>query len=229
MHTAINRGVAEARGALFLKCDSDDRFLPESLERFLSYWEEIPRDARNAYVGVTVHCMDGNGRRVGDAFPSDRFDSRPYELYARHRVRGEKWGFQRTEILRRFPFPIFKGEKRVPASLVWNRIGLEYLTRYVNDALRIYEIHDDSVTRHSARARASSWRGTALYYDELSALPIPAAERFKASVNYLRFAMPGLGAARAVLGAKRRLAALAVLIPAALIAAKDARERQGGA
>jgi len=41
--------------------------------------------------------------------------------------------------------------------------------------------------------------------------------------------MVALGLDRAVLGAKRRLAALAVLIPAALIAAKDARERQGGA
>src|SRR5215831_18669122 len=37
-HAAWNRGVALARGELFLPADSDDRFVPETLERFRDLW-----------------------------------------------------------------------------------------------------------------------------------------------------------------------------------------------
>ncbi len=40
-HTAFNRGVQQAQGELFLTVDSDDAFVPNSLERFLYHWNSI--------------------------------------------------------------------------------------------------------------------------------------------------------------------------------------------
>ena len=48
---AWNLGVSEARGGLFVSADSDDAFLPQSLERLLAMWETIPIRDRNKFRG----------------------------------------------------------------------------------------------------------------------------------------------------------------------------------
>ncbi len=149
-HIAFNTGVANARGALFLSADSDDRFKPEALERFHALWMAIPEREREHFVGATCLCETERGALVGSRFPREVIDSDAAEIRFRYRVRGEKWGFQRTDILRRFPFPEVDrnaGYAVVPEDLVWLRIAAGYKTRYFNERLRIYYIHDggDSV------------------------------------------------------------------------------------
>jgi len=136
-HVAFNRGVAEAHGALFLTLDADDLCVPEALERLRFHWDSIPDGERQGFSAVTVLCRDEQGRIEGDRFPRDPTDSNSLEIFYRHGVRGEKWGFQLTDVLRRFPFEEI-GEKFVQEGVVWKRIAREYQTRYVNEALRIY-------------------------------------------------------------------------------------------
>ena len=137
-HVAFNRGVREARGRLFLSWDSDDGAVPEALERFKVHWGSIPADRRARFSAVTALCMDEHGRPVGDRFPRDITDSEPLELYFRYRTRGEKWGFQRTDVLLEFPFPEPPGVSFVSESIVWFAIARRFKTRYVNEYLRIY-------------------------------------------------------------------------------------------
>jgi len=205
MHSAINVGAREAKGELFLKCDSDDAFDADALERFVSIWQSIPDTDRERFAGVTVHCKDADGRIIGTRFPGSIVDGTALDLAHRWKVRGEKWGFVRTALLRRFPFPEFKGERRVPASIVWNRIAAAgYSTRYVDIALRTFIPLEDGITLHSARSRARSWQGSRIFYNELSAMPIPFRERLKAAINYVRFCLHGgQGVIKAVLSASK--------------------------
>ena len=112
--------------------------MPEALERFKVHWESIPADRRARFSAVTALCMDEHGRPVGDRFPRDITDSEPLELYFRYRTRGEKWGFQRTDVLLEFPFPEPPGVSFVSESIVWFAIARRFKTRYVNEYLRIY-------------------------------------------------------------------------------------------
>jgi glycosyltransferase involved in cell wall biosynthesis len=137
-HVAFNRAVREAAGELFLVLDSDDACVPEALERFHFHWESIPPIRREAFSAVTALCVDQQGRPVGDRFPRDVIDSTSLEMKYRFRVRGEKWGFHRTDVLRRFPYPEPKGEKYVAEDAVWAAISRSYFTRFVNEVLRIY-------------------------------------------------------------------------------------------
>ena len=104
-HVAFNTGVREARGALFLPLDSDDAAVPQALARFRAHWESIPGETRTRFSAVTALCMDGHGRPVGGRFPNDITDSDSLEQYFRYRIRGDNWGFQRTDVIRDFPFP----------------------------------------------------------------------------------------------------------------------------
>jgi FkbM family methyltransferase len=137
-HMAINLGVREARGSLFLELDSDDSCVPQALERFAFHWSSIPEPVRSYFAGVTALCQDAKGGIVGDPFPADVLDSNSLEIRYRYKVRGEKWGFQRTEVLRRFPFPATEEAIYVPEGIVWSKVARHYRTRFVNEPLRVY-------------------------------------------------------------------------------------------
>ncbi len=166
--TASNRGVQEAQGELFLTWDSDDAALPEALEILNRHWCNIPDAEREKFSAVTGLCINESGQIVGSRFPSDVFDSNSLEIRYRYRVVGEKWGFQRTDVMRQFPFPQdIKGE--VPPAIVWSAISNQYKTRYVNDVLRIYYAEPDSIihTGKMAGGANKNAEGLALWAREV--------------------------------------------------------------
>lgn len=193
-HVAFNLGVREARGDLFLTIDSDDECVPRALERFLHIWESIPSDERPAFSAVSALSVDDDGRVVGEPFPSDPYDSDPLHKYFASVGGGEKWGFHRTDVLRRFPFPEPVGLKFVSESVVWFAIGRHYKTRYVNETLRIY--HADvtgqrlsRLTKGTARGRLILHRDVVTKYIDL--LPKAPALVIKSAINYCRYSFHG--------------------------------------
>ena len=141
---AFNRGVQEAKGELFLTLDSDDACVPQALERLKYHWDSIPAEQKDKFSAVTVLCEDQNGKLVGDKFPRDVLDSDSIELYFKHDVKGEKWGFHRTDVLKQFPFPTVREAKFISEGVVWFAISRRFKTRFVNEILRIYYTEDDS-------------------------------------------------------------------------------------
>lgn len=137
-HTAWNMGVDLARGELFISLDSDDACMPEALQTFHDTWEGIDPSRRAIFTGVTALVVDEGGTLSGTRFPQDVLDSNSIEIRLRHKVKGEKWGFHRIEVLRRFPFPEVDGATFIPESTVWFRIALDYQTRYINRVLRTW-------------------------------------------------------------------------------------------
>ena len=137
-HIATNRGVAEARGELFLTLDSDDECVPEALERFKYHWDSIPAEQRIQFSAVTALARNQHGEVLGSRFPHDPTDSESLEIHYKYGVAGEKWGFQRTDVMRAFPFPDLPGVGYMPEGVVWSQIAARYKTRFVNETLRIY-------------------------------------------------------------------------------------------
>lgn len=146
---AHNRAIQEANGELFLTLDSDDECTPNALERLAHHWFSIPNHERSKYSAVTVLCMDEYGEVIGDYFPCRTFiDSNPLDMYFKHKVRGEKWGFQRTDILLQYPFSenAARVPGYVPEGMIWMSIARKYKSRYVNEILRTYWRHDKVIS-----------------------------------------------------------------------------------
>jgi hypothetical protein len=192
-HVAINRGVQEAGGSLFLILDSDDACVPEALERFKFNWDAIPAEKRDLFSAVTGLCRDQNGKLVGTKFPGDVVDSDPLEMRYRYGVQGEKWGFQRTDILREHPFPSFEGERFMPEDVVWSAIGRRYKTRFVNEVLRVYWTRPSTEAAQDGRRSAvASARGYAFWHqtiinDEAAWFRYAPARFLRSAAHYARF------------------------------------------
>lgn len=149
--TAFNRGVLEANGLFFVTADSDDSFPSDALAKFRRAWKSIDRTKRDGFSGVTGLCVDASGEIVGDRFPMDTWDSNTSESHFIYKIRGEKWGFQRVDVLRKYKYPE-EVPGFVPESVVWLQIAAKYQTRYVNDVVRIYN-RDASLTEQNRSIR----------------------------------------------------------------------------
>jgi len=195
-HVAFNHGVREARGELFLGLDSDDACSPDALERFTYHWAAIPAAEKERFSAVTALCQDQHGRLVGDRFPRDPTDSDSLEIRYRFRVKGEKWGFQRTAVLRQFPFPVREGDTHVPPSFVWRAIARRYRTRYVNEVLRIYHVAERGDQLSALGSRLTHARELTAWYryvltHELDWFTVAPVRFVAAATNYVRFSLHG--------------------------------------
>lgn len=137
-HHAHNLSLRESQGQLWLKLDSDDGCLPHALERLKYHWENLPATQRDSFSGVTGLCRDQNGQLLGTRFPADPLDCSAAALEYRHKVRGEKWGFLRLDVLRLFPYPENVPGNFIPESYIWCQISQRHQTRHINEELRIY-------------------------------------------------------------------------------------------
>jgi glycosyltransferase involved in cell wall biosynthesis len=192
-HTAINKGVKLAKGELFIILDSDDWLEPNALGKFIHHWESIPELARDRYSGIAGLCAHPSGDIVGTPFPAPVIDSNAVEIRTRYNVKGDKFGMNRTELLRAFPFPEDLG-RFVTESLVWNRIARAYNERYINEVVAYTDYQPGGLSANSIQARAGSSIAARTYYKEfveLNGLYVPLIDRLKACTNYVRFSIHG--------------------------------------
>jgi len=201
-HRATNRGVAVAKGDLFLTLDSDDACVPTALERLYHHWSQIPADDRAVFSAVTALCQDQHGNVVGGRYPKDVLDSDSIELRYRYRVSGEKWGFQRIEVMRAYPFPDDTGTSYMPEGLIWNQIARTYKTRYVNEALRIYYVDGPSMVHQvdpSRNAEGGRFQHLTILNTELDWFLHAPLEFLRSAIHYVRFSCHcGIGLPRQV-------------------------------
>ncbi len=164
-HIACNNAVKHARGAFFLTFDSDDACIHDALQILIDTWTSIPEDNRHEFSAVTGLCVNERYELVGTKFPYSPFDSNSLDSYYKYKIRGEKWGFQKTDVMKEFLFEESIKNQYVFEGSVWTRIARKYKTRYINIPLRIYYSLD--VGHVSIMNRSSLMKSSKARYFEL--------------------------------------------------------------
>ena len=186
-HTAINQGVTLARGEWFLIFDSDDKCTPNTIERFYQIYTSLNDEEREKVSTISVRSMTESGVNVGPEYSFERkLVFSPLEQLTL-RSEAERWGMNKTSLMREMPFPIFEGERFIPESLIWNRLSLKYAALFVNEALRVFTPREDGLTASMLLIRVKSAKGVTLCYEQMLDMPLNKTAYFKALVNYYRF------------------------------------------
>lgn len=143
-HRAINKGITIAKGKLFFIVDSDDYLTDDALEKIKSWEEDLPKDKK--YAGIAGAKGFNKTNIIGKGFLDEYLDLTSQERYNK-KIIGDKAEVFYTDILKKFPFPVFDEENFITESVVWFAIGKAgYRIRWYNDIIYIANYLNDGLT-----------------------------------------------------------------------------------
>lgn len=191
---ALNYGIREARGELFVILDDDDIFVSGAFKRIHEIWSNIPLERRNTNIcGIVGLCDDFAGNLIGDTFS----DTPRYENYFHVRftenVRGDKKEVVQTKLIKDFQFEPEAGDRRVPTSLLWFMLATKYKMYISNDVLVVKDYQPDGMTNKIFAIRKASARTMEKYYASLLKMfpQAPFRVRLALLTNAIRFSIHG--------------------------------------
>lgn len=129
-HTAYNMAVEKAEGLWFVCLDSDDMLPPNAVERMcreIGRCEEIN--------GLVAYKSDLTGKLICSELPQDVPAMKIYELGLRYQCGGDYVFAYETAMARRFPFPVFEGERFSPEGIMLDMLGMECNVAVVREVL----------------------------------------------------------------------------------------------
>ncbi len=154
----MNKGVQECIGEYFFELDSDDEITENALEDLLEVFENLKE--KDKYYSVVGRCIYANGDLIGEKY------SQEFNSYSKKKQNDKKYSWScmsliKTEILKKYPFPLSKDCNFIPEAVVWRKIALKYDQYYTNIICYKYHLMEDA---NSFSAKKTDPKPTYWYY-----------------------------------------------------------------
>lgn len=184
-HTAINRGVKEAKGELFWILDSDDS-LPDNAIELL--WKFLPQMKEKNAGGICGYMAHHTGEVIGHPVVKEAMWVSSIEMRYNLKITGDMMEVFKTSVLREEPFPEIYGEKFCPEVLVWFRIAKRYKLLLIPEIIYYRDYLEGGLTDSIVKIRMNSPIATMMAYSEMFNLNISFKNKIYHAINYWRFA-----------------------------------------
>ena len=182
---AYNFATDKANGELFICLDSDDEYVENGFETILRYWEKYEKNGEIAGMGYL--SMYPDGEIIGSSFPEKEMISTQFDIYNKYGVKGDKGLMFRTEIIKKYKFPVFDDEKFITEAVVYNRICEKYKMVYVNEKIEIKEYQEDGLTAKYNNLLLRNPKGQALYHNEINFQNLTFKQKILNNAVYYKF------------------------------------------
>lgn len=189
-HVAINNGVEIAKGELFFIVDSDDILTNDSIEYIIKYWKTIPDKDKHLYAGLGAprSFVDKNNKIIVKDLGKEWIDATYTDFAFKLNYTADKADIFRTDILRKYKFPVFENENFMTEAVAWFKMADDgYKMRWFNKVIYLCEYRDDGLTQNSYGIRFKNLKGTCHGYNLLSSYNLPIKNIIRYKANYFRF------------------------------------------
>jgi glycosyltransferase involved in cell wall biosynthesis len=160
-HRAINKATDLAKGELFFIVDSDDYLADDALESIVKWEKDLPRN--QTFCGVSGNRGKTKGEIWGSTFEGEYKDATSLERN-KYNITGDKAEAFYTQILKKYKFDEFEGEKFITEATVWDRMAHDgYKIRWFNKTIYLCEYLEDGLTQNMKEVFSKNPIGTAVY------------------------------------------------------------------
>lgn len=163
---AHNNGLKLVNGEYFVGIDSDDYFTDDALEIIYKYYQEIKGNDEIAGA-VFLNYKKDSKEIIGTKFPEDNMVDTYYNIYQKHNVTGDKEFTFKTDIIKKYKFPVQENEKFLPESALFNRISKKYKFLYCNKSVIYKKYLEEGYSNNYFELAKKNPKGQVLYYKEL--------------------------------------------------------------
>ncbi|RCW42733.1 glycosyl transferase family 2 [Paenibacillus prosopidis] len=187
MHGAHNTAYELIETDLNVCIDSDDYMADDAVEKITAFWR---KEGSSRYAGIVGLDAAPSGEVIGTLMPDHLKSSTLTDLYAKHKVKGDKKLVYRSELTRKFPpYPIFPGEKYCPLSYKYILIDQEYSLLILNEVLCFVEYMPDGSSMNIIKQYKKNPRGFSFFRKIAMTYATSYKERFREAIHYVSSSM----------------------------------------
>ncbi|GHU81171.1 beta-glycosyltransferase [Clostridia bacterium] len=144
--------------------DSDDWLAPNAVQKIIDFWN---KNKKENIAGIIALDAFSDGKIVGTTLPENLKETTVTEFFDEYKAKGDKKLIYRSDLSKKYPYPVFKGEKFFPASYKFRLIDLDYKMLLLNEVVCIVEYTDDSMSFNKIAQYRSCAKGFAFYRNEM--------------------------------------------------------------
>lgn len=156
-HVAFNRAIDESQGDLFIAVDSDDTLDKTALEKINYYYEKY-KDNKKICGFVFLKGYERD-KPVTSYFQNYESINNYNDYIINQGFEGDKCEVFITKILKKYHFPVFKGEKFLAEGFLYSKIGRKYLYVFINEIIYLCEYLDGGLTKSGRKLRINNPQG----------------------------------------------------------------------
>ncbi|MDQ0198787.1 glycosyltransferase family 2 protein [Neobacillus ginsengisoli] len=183
MHGAHNTAYELIDTELNVCIDSDDYMPEKAVEKIVNFWSKFGSEKVSGIIGLDA---DSDDRIIGTKLPKDIIKSTLFDLYYKHGVSGDKKLVYRTDLTRKYPYPIFNNEKYVGLAYKYYMLDKEYEMLLMNEVLCCVEYLPDGSSLNMFNQYRKNPRGFAFYRKELMKLPFTSSSfKFRQAIHFV--------------------------------------------
>lgn len=174
-HVAINNAMSLVKTTWVMVIDSDDILIDNAI---FNLQEIIHKVNNNTNIGViTAVALDEGNQPLIHPMPKDGLITDYVNFRGRMKYYGDTINIYRSDVLKRYPFPAFVGEKFCPEAVVRQRIALKYKTYFTITPLTKCVYYSGGLSDRWIANMIASPNTVSLYYSEASCHPLEPWKR----------------------------------------------------
>lgn len=181
---AHNKGVLETNTELFVCVDSDDWFVKDGVEEILNKYGTVKNEKDIA--GIVAYKGKSESELIDIKFPEGLKKETLGDLY-RKGFKGDTTLIYKTEVLKRFLFPIVDGEKFMTENYIYAQIDEEYKLILFPKICTVCEYLEDGYSKNIYKVFNKNPKSMCMYYNLRVKLAKGIKEKLKYSVAYVCF------------------------------------------
>ena len=181
--SAINRSLEITDTPLWVCLDSDDYFFPNAVEIMLKVCEDI-WDKENVCGAITVRSNEDGTAMHGINMPEGVEYATQLNIRYKYKVPAEYAQVYKTEVIKRYRFPIYPGEKFVTESWMQDQIDTEYVFKLFRDPVMVCEYLPSGLTNNYWKLIRNNPMGFLDFYSQRTRLCKLLIPRFTAAMMY---------------------------------------------
>lgn len=161
MHGAHNTAYENINTELNVCIDSDDYMPDNAIEKIKNAWVSVRHDKKiSGLAGLDAY---ENGQVIGMKFPDDLKKSSLFDFFYNKGIKGDKKLVYRTELIKKYPYPVYEGEKYVGLAYKYYKLDEEYQLALINDVLCIVEYMEDGSSLNMFKQYRRNPKGWCFY------------------------------------------------------------------
>ena len=155
-HTALNAAHPYITGRYVLILDSDDVLTSSAVQTVLDAWAEFDQ---NPEIGI-VTFLKGTDESHPVCEVADYGVPVDIMRYPRIRhIRTDCCEVIRTELFKKYPFPVFEGERFLSESVLWDQVSFTHKCVYQPEVIYLCEYLEGGLTKSGRALRLRNPRG----------------------------------------------------------------------